>query len=279
MIKHIVRSAFKALSVYFNMLGVLWTFLEIHNWLVGEEVIKPFAGVGMLWGSVLLIVLAFLVFCMLPMYKTHIISEKDVQIRIRIGNILHGSKCTILVGTNDELSHDLSRIGNGSLQAQIQSNERNYRNLSQAITQELEAKPAGARLPYGRVVKVGGTRKRSFHLLVMSSLDPAGEAWVTPVDLRTALHSYFRELDHLSFESGRLRIPIIGTGNANIKLSKEMVIKMMVHLFVAEVSNAERTPVKQLTIYVRPADLMYVDLIDINQYIGSVIYYFAETGR
>ncbi len=223
------------LGALLTALGVAWTVFEVFD----HWKINPLPEKCQLPIFLAVIFVTLICYALCDIWQVFFFSCKigsSCKIRIRIGNILKKKNGTILIGINNELDTNPRRIGDGSIHEQLISKQKDNSLLNE-FEKERKQIESLAEMGHSFPWQDG---QQSYLFLVMSSLTQAHVPKARSSDLLTAMRKLFDSQDSLVIQSRTLYVPVIGTGEAAVRLSHADVIKLIAREYI--ISEARSTP-------------------------------------
>lgn len=191
------------------------------------------------------------------------VANRDTSLELRIGDIMR-HQGSIVVPTNTDF--DLQLNGNAKAAKSVQSAvvQRYFGSNSGALTRKInqelkkslyDVQRAGTAYKVGTTVSVPceGAPDRVFYFVANSHRNSVGSrVEAREADLAPALSGLWSHISEHGAK-GEIAIPLLGTGQGRLHMSREDVFKEIARSFVA--SCAGKTYCNKLTIYIRQEDI------------------------
>ena len=192
----------------------------------------------------------------------HRIEDTDVDIEIRIGNILHMDGA-IVVSTNStfDTASDAGLISDESLQGQF---TKMYYDKEEYLDRDIDLELKGQqyeevsnrhtgkrrKYPIGTAVKLL-VRDRVAYFVAIADMNEHGVASGSKEGLVEALGNLWYFIGERG-ELGRVLVPVLGTGRARIPVTRDVAIRWIIDSFIAACS--ERKICDEVTIVISEKD-------------------------
>lgn len=255
----------------FSYLGTVWVIVRIveNYWPSAQECIP--------WWTMLLPLLLALFMDRPKRHVKHRIEDTDVDIEIRIGNILQMNGA-IVVSTNStfDTASDSGLISDQSLQGQF---TKMYYDKEECLDRDIDRqlkgqqyekvsdRPAGKRrkYPIGTAVKLL-VRDRVAYFVAIADMNVHGVAHGSKESLVEALGNLWYFIGEQG-ELGRVLVPVLGTGRARIQVTRDVAIRWIIDSFIAACS--ERKICDEMTIVISEQDYFehQLDLDVLGRYV------------
>ena len=191
---------------------------------------------------------------------SHNLQGMDVSIEIRVGDIFH-CQGSFIISTNSTFDTDMSQglISEMSLQGQATKQfydkvEHLDRDLEEALKHESPS-PNQEEIGETKRVKIGGKTK-SYDLGTVARVSPQGQVIyfvaIAKMNKAGVAEGFFKDMPeilgklwyHIGNHGGLdpLIIPVLGTGHARMKVSREEMIREIIKSFIA--ACAEKNSLK-----------------------------------
>ena len=249
-------------------IGVLWLLTEIVSFVSNSAEIW----LSSRWWIFLPLALIYPLYSNRPKTKfSHKLKSRDVLIELCISDAFSLSGA-LVIPINTTFDTDLEGIISRSPSVQSKFLKSEYGSnhdhldldINEALTKEgyssetINDKKIGKqeRFAIGTVVKVRN-EGRLFYLLAHTHINQNGRAIGTEEDLKISLAKLWYFISERG-DKGDVVIPVLGTGHARIRLSREEVIRIIVNSFIA--SCSEENYLDKLTISILPEDVSKYDI-------------------
>jgi hypothetical protein len=282
------RSAisFKGLSALLSSFGVLYTILkcaDYFQWAQQAEVQK-FWWLFLIAGAVLT---AWT--CRPELSVSCKLRDRDIGIEIAIGD-LFSFPGAIVVGANSTFDTLISKdlIAERSVQGQFTKiyyedhgplDKELSAGLSAFEYETLNGERIGKakRYPIGTVVRLQ-PKNRTGYFLAIAHINKHGVAVGSFEDLKQALGQLWLFVGERGLKEP-LVVPVLGTGFARLKQTRQVVVQEIIKSFIAACS--ERTFCDKLTIVLSPKDVHQIDFAALGGYLRHLCAYteFAVATR
>lgn len=254
----ILKLFFQYIKNVMSAIGAAWSALDImENFLLQLEDVQLKKDI-ILFVAGCAAVLCLIHYIYLLLFFTCDLGIADTSIKIRYGNILKKKNGTVVIGINQELKTDKNEIGRNSIHYQIVDANLvpNIKELFKKEKNRLEKNENGNQIaPMGTSFSWNGDNKH-YLFLVMSRLLRDQTPQATREDIQTAIKTLFNQQETLDIEKGNLYIPLVGTGEAGVRISRNESIKMIVSEYIAshareDQKNPNHIKVLEIVIYWR----------------------------
>lgn len=291
-LKLTAKNASKILGTVFVILGMLLTVSECIQRMFGSDIIYSWMHtypVPILIGS-----------CIISFQRNRVklsteyfLEGTDIKIRLQVCDVLD-TDGAIVIPTNTTFDTRMEDefISIQSVQGQFQKRyfENNLGELDEQLGERLNGRT------YNELGRVNSKNKRyligtvstvtvnnqHYHFVAIADINEVGKTINTKVEnIPTALEgiwSHIKTQGHIE----DIAIPLIGTGKAGIAgVSRETVIRDIVHSFIAISKDVEVT--ERLSVCIHPLDLesKQIDLMKLDEWLRYSCKYwrFNETRR
>jgi hypothetical protein len=247
------------------VIGALWLFVEVIDFFF------PSAGVWCKsnWPYLAAVVPVVTLVLQKPLISiAHQISGRDVQIEVRIGDLLSMSG-DLIITTNTTFDTDPSIIAPTSIQGQFTKKfySGNYQHLDTDIGNALtgvtyetlyeQRKGKSNQYPIGTVAKIS-QNQRTFYLLASVHMNEHGNCNpATFEQIKVSLANLWAEIGCRG-ERGHLVMGIIGTGRGRLNVCRMDVARELVKSYIAACS--ECTFSDGLILMIHPSDYRKNDM-------------------
>lgn len=274
------------LGSFFQSLGVIWLLIQFLSW--AYHPVSCWASQHA-WVIIPLILMGSALKAVWMCRPLRAFEERlkgrDVSIGIRVGDILE-VKDALVVSTNSTFDTNVSGgiIDPKSLQGKFAKKYySDEAHLDHDLENALKDQPCkqiddgriGKKKRYeiGTVAKIS-PRNRTVYMIAIADLSARGAASGSPAGVIESIG----KLWHFVGEHGSvdpLAIPVLGTGNARILLTREKMIREIISSFVAACSKSKKRFCNKLTIFVSEEDyLKYeIDMLELRSYLKHVCRY------
>ena len=202
------------------------------------------------------------------------LDETDVLIEIRVDNIFNIEDAVFVISTNTTFDTDTSSgglISKDSLQGQF---TEEYYDSVEHLDHDLERELANQKFTLLEDNRRG--KRKRYEIGTVVELQPKGQVayWIAIADtnehgvpagsFEKIVECLGRLWHHIGEqgELGHLIVPILGTGRARINISREAMIREIIHSFIA--ARSEKKFCEKLTIVISPKDYRESD-IDLHE--------------
>jgi hypothetical protein len=276
----------KLIRPILDSFGVLWLFVEIGTFFLGET--SPIVIGIREWWYVFLIA-GFFVAIKASRPKTTIVgrlNNRDIAIEVTVGDLFTQSGA-LVIGSNTTFDTHISTelISEKSIQGQFTKRLYcdNEARLDTDIAHALQDKESeilsdkrigkDKRYPIGTTVKLNTYPKdKTIYMLAIANINEYGSAVGTYEDLKQALACLWVFIGSRGTK-GNIAMPVIGTGFSRLQESREEIIREIIQSYIAACS--ESTFSDKLTIVVSPSDIEQykINLDELEKYIAHLCKY------
>lgn len=256
--------------------GGLWGIVEILDYF-NQSSVAIFLKSS--WWAFLILGVVIVIYRHWPKtYYFNDVTNRDVRISIRIGDILKLKDSVVIPINNLFDSNNNGIVSKSSSILKFFIKERyanNHTHLNTDIEigieednpyfngQKKSSNPD--KYEIGTVVALYKNEQHCY-LLANSILNEQGRSKCTEEDLRNSLSGLWSFLDS-NGNKDILNIPILGTGRGRLNLKRTAVIKEMVLSFITSLSTGSY--IEELCIVIHPKDLLKqkIDIIELSNFI------------
>ena len=219
-------------------------------------------------------IICFLRKCKKMLSVSHKLAETDILIEIRVDDLFNIVEGAFVISTNTTFDTDMSEglISEHSLQGKFTQNyyhgdvghldhdlEKHLENQEFTLIEDTR-KGKKKRYEIGTVVKLQ-PKGRVTYLVAVADMNEHGVATGSLEKMIECLGTLWHYIGEQG-ELGHLIVPVLGTGRARINVSREVMIREIIHSFIA--AHSENKFCEKMTIAISESDYRMYE-IDLQQ--------------
>lgn len=253
----------KSFNAAIGTLGIIWLLVEPTSYF--SPSVSAFFKTHWLW--LLIIGAVWLIYENWPQTEfCYKLNDRDIRIQISIGNLFdYKGHLIIPINTSYDTSFDEDLIAKSSTQGQFTIK---YFKEPRYLNQDIQVALGGQLPPFevmnkrkgnkyryeiGKVIKLKLQNDKYTYLTAISDMNDGGVAVTNFDNILLSLGSLWNYVSN-NGESGKINIPILGTGRGRLIDSREKVIKAIVNSFISATTESERRFCDKLNIVIHPKD-------------------------
>ena len=285
--RHWKESWIKIINKDLWLLGSIWLIISLIHFFFKESNPIPHTP-NAFWIIFLISSLLAIISTIPPLNVVDKIHEKDIAIRILIGDIFNQNG-DIVVSTNSTFDTTFKNdfISPHSIQGQLTKREYDkVEYLDQEISAQLNGiKPvknhsrSGSKVSQyeiGTIIKLNHRSKFRSYWVAMADVNEFGKPNGKFENLQICLESLWRfigEKGHMT----RLIVPVLGSGKTGINENRFTILKEIIFSFVAY--SKEQKITEELVICIHPSDIKSekVDIYELEKYLNYQCKYRYES--
>lgn len=256
-----LKILYQVVKMFWIIIGGVWTLMEILKTVFSNNQFIRDCSTN-IWILLIPAILLSTIYGIYTIYSKFFPVYKfdDKMLCIKIGNILKQKNGNILIGINEQLETSKDKIGVQSIHMQLlKENQKNEQQIKKSFD-EFRKKNPGKRHGFFQA-DIGG-KKCIF--LIMSTIERPKAVSTSAGRIYEELISLLNGQEHLSINNHRVYVPLLGTGEAGVRMPKDAMILLIVSAFLRSCVNTNdkhTDKIKQVNIIVH-----YKDVWDINWY-------------
>lgn len=254
---HLFKLLCKYICKIASAIGITWTIIDLVNNLCDTPLNVDEEKKIILAVALVSAILILLYYVFKSMFFTCKLEKRDIEIRVRVGNILRKRKGTIVVGINKALSTNPDKIGKGSIHEQLLIKYPDNELINAFAEEERKLIEEGKNASMGYFFK-WSKGKQDFLFLVMSDLEHSQAPSTQREDIQLALQLLFNNQKKLPILNGHLYLPLLGTGASAVRMPRTSVMELIINEYIvarARSDNQNPNRIKTLEIVIFWKDL------------------------
>ena len=266
-----IKILYQAVKMFWIIIGGIWTSIEILKtvWPTNQLISRNSTNIWILLAPALLI--SFIYGIYLTYSKFSLVYKFDDKIlRIKVGKILKQKNGNIVIGINEQLENSKSQMGTQSIHMQLlNENPKNEQQLKKAFDEFCKKNPEKHEGFFQADI---GEKKCIF--LIMSTITQPRAVRTSSRWIDKELTSLLNGQESLSIRDHRVYIPLLGTGEAGVEITKDQMILLIVRAFLKSCinsSNDHTDKIKQVNIIVYYKDAGEINWFELEKRIKILL--------